>query len=44
MKLKSHMVYDKLDENHKKKVHFIKGGKHDIANTHTDELVSIISK
>lgn len=37
-------VYDRLDDEHKKKVVFIKDGKHDIANTHTNELISIISK
>ena len=37
-------VYNNIDDEHKNKVVFIKDGKHDIANTHTDELVSIISK
>ena len=39
-----HMVYEKLDQEHKNRVVFIKGGKHDIANTHTDELMEIIDK
>ena len=39
-----HKVYNELDESHKEKVVFIKDGMHDIANTHTDELISIISK
>ena len=37
-------VYNSLDEEHKNRVIFIKDGMHDIANTHTDEVVSIISK
>ena len=37
-------VYNQLDEDHKNRIVFIKDGKHDIANTHTDEVVSIISK
>lgn len=37
-------VYNRLDNEHKKRVVFIKDGMHDIANTHTDELISIISK
>lgn len=37
-------VYNGLDNEHKDRVVFIKDGMHDIANTHTDELISIISK
>ena len=37
-------VYNRLDNEHKDRVVFIKDGMHDIANTHTDELISIISK
>lgn len=39
-----HYVYDRLDQAHKDRVTFVKNGMHDIANTHTDELISIISK
>lgn len=37
-------VYDSLDKDYKKRVFFIDGGGHDIANTHSKEIVSIISK
>ena len=37
-------VYNSLNDKLKKRVIFIKDGMHDIANTHTDELISIISK
>ena len=37
-------VYNRLDDNHKECVEFIKDGEHDIANTHTKEIISIISK
>jgi len=33
-----------VDSNIKKRIHIISGGSHDIANTHTEELVSIIKK
>ena len=39
-----HYVYERLDKAHKDRVSFVKDGMHDIANTHTDELISIISK
>jgi esterase/lipase len=38
------LVYDSLDKDYKKRVYFIDGGGHDIANTHSKEIVSIISK
>ena len=37
-------VIENLDKDHKKCVTMIDGGGHDIANTHLDELISIISK
>ena len=37
-------VMKNLDEEHRNKVHLIVSGGHDIANTHTEELISIISK
>lgn len=38
------LVINSLDKEHKKCIHVINGGGHDIANTHSKEIVSIISK
>jgi pimeloyl-ACP methyl ester carboxylesterase len=37
-------VMKNLDEEHRNRVHLIVSGGHDIANTNTDEIISIISK
>jgi pimeloyl-ACP methyl ester carboxylesterase len=36
-------VIDHLDEEHKECIHMIDGGDHDIANTHTKDILSIIN-
>jgi len=35
-------LYDSLDDNFKSTVHFINGGGHDIATTHTEKVVKVI--
>lgn len=38
------LVYNSVNNNYKKNIHFIKNGGHDIANTHTMELIEIINE
>ena len=37
-------VINNLDKAHQDRVHIVPNGEHDIANTHTNEIISIISK
>lgn len=38
------LVQETIKEEYKKCIHFIEGGGHDIANTHTDEIIKLIGK
>ena len=37
-------VIDNLDEEHKKRVYMVDGGSHDIANSHPDDIISILTR